>query len=384
VEQGAVTLARPSIAELREAFSGRRVLVTGHTGFKGGWLTLWLHALGAHVTGLALAPADRGVFRALALEEICESILQDVRDAGGVARLVERARPEAVFHLAAQPLVRASYTAPLETLEVNTLGTANVLEAIRLADRPCAVVIVTSDKCYQQSRTTTPLSELDRLGGDDPYSCSKAAAELVVESWRRSYFPAERVGTHGVGIATARAGNVVGGGDYAADRLVPDAVRAWEAGAALELRNPDHVRPWQHVLEPLAGYLLLAAELLDAPRPDVCGPWNFGPPGHSTATVAQVAEAFARAWNPRAPPPVRASRRPGNPEATVLRLSTSKAESLLSWRARWPLPEALARTATWYAADQRRVSPQALRDLTLTQIADWLAAPGIAAQESQR
>jgi CDP-glucose 4,6-dehydratase len=370
------------MAELREAFDGRRVLVTGHTGFKGGWLTLWLHALGARVTGLALPAAGRGVYRALALDGLCESILQDIRDAGAVARIVERARPEAVFHLAAQPLVRASYAAPLETLQVNTLGTANLLEAIRLAGRPCAVVVVTSDKCYRPSEPAKALSELDRLGGDDPYSCSKAAAELVVESWRASYFPPERLGSHGVGVATARAGNAVGGGDFAADRLVPDAVRSWESGLPLELRNPDHVRPWQHVLEPLGGYLLLAAELVRR-RQDVCAPWNFGPRGETTATVAQVAEVFARAWNPAAPPPVRASLRPGNPETPVLRLSTSNAESLLGWRARWSLQEALARTAAWYSAQHRGASPQALRDLTLTQIADWLAA-GLDGQGSKR
>ena len=366
---------RPGAAELREAFEGRRVLVTGHTGFKGSWLTLWLHSLGAHVTGVGRPAGDRSLFRALALDQVCESTVQDVRDAGALATIVERARPEVVFHLAAQSVVRASYATPLETLQVNILGTANLLEAIRLAGRSCAVVIVTSDKCYRHMHVATPLSETDTLGGEDPYSCSKAAAELVVESWRRSYFPPEHLAKHGVGVATARAGNVIGGGDYAADRIVPDAVRAWEAGAQLQLRNPDHVRSWQHVLEPLGGYLLLGAELRAARREEMCGPWNFGPPADRTATVAEVAEAFARAWNPAAPPRVSASAHPGTQEAPVLRLSTRKAEALLGWRSRWRLHESLARTAEWYCASRRGASSVLLRDLALQQIADWLAAP---------
>jgi CDP-glucose 4,6-dehydratase len=369
-------LPRPGSAELRDAFDGRRVLVTGHTGFKGGWLTLWLSALGARVAGLALTADPRSMYRALALDELCESAEQDIRDVAAVAEVVRRTRPEVVFHLAAQSLVRASYEAPLETLAVNTLGTANVLEAIRGSELRCAVVVVTSDKCYQPSPEGES-REVDALGGHDPYSCSKAAAELVVESWRRSYFPPDRLGSHGVAIATARAGNAIGGGDYAADRLVPDAVRAWQAGVALELRNPGHVRPWQHVIEPLGGYLLLAAELLRSQSPELCGPWNFGPPSEVDANVSQVAHAFARAWNPAAPPAVRAGAANGKPEVPALRLSTRKAESLLGWRPRWSLTEALARTAAWYAAQHRGAPPAALRDLTLTQISDWLGSPAI-------
>jgi len=259
-------MTAPSVAELRASFAGKRVLVTGHTGFKGSWLTLWLADLGAEVTGYALAPdTTPALFERAGVEKRCRSIISDVRDAARLAAVVKEAKPDVILHLAAQPLVRLSYEQPLETLQTNVLGTANLLEAVRAAGRPCAVVVVTSDKCYENREWLYGYREDEAMGGHDVYSMSKGAAELVTASWRRSFFHPQRLAQHGVAIASARAGNVVGGGDWARDRIVPDAIAALAAGQAIPVRNPDGVRPWQHVLEPLGGYLLLGARLMSNP-----------------------------------------------------------------------------------------------------------------------
>jgi CDP-glucose 4,6-dehydratase len=323
---------------------GRRVLLTGHTGFKGAWLALWLSRLGASVTGFALPPATSpNVFQAARVEGGVErSVEGDLRDRAHVEAVVREARPELVLHLAAQSLVPAAAVAPVETFEVNVLGTAHVLEAVRVLGRPCAVVVVTSDKCYEDRDQVWGYRESDALGGSEPYAASKAGAELVVAAYQRSYFAPG--GASGVLVASARAGNVLGGGDWAPQRLVPDAIRALVAGEVLRLRNPGQVRPWQHVLEPLAGYLLLAARLLEGDA-TVVGPWNFGPvPGEEAAVTTLVDEVFAAwgdgRWTADAGLPT--------PETAQLRLAVDKAVAELGWRPAWPRREVVRRTVAWY------------------------------------
>lgn len=330
-----------------DAFGGRTVLVTGHTGFKGSWLSLWLARLGADVVGYALAPPTTpNAFAAADVGQVLAGHHQaDVRDAGTVASAVASAEPDVVMHLAAQPLVRLGYAQPHHTFDVNVMGTASVLDAVRRLGRPCAVVIVSSDKCYEDTGGSQGHRETDPLGGADPYSASKGATELVTAAYRRSFFPPEQVSRHGVLVGSARAGNVVGGGDWSADRIIPDAVRAIVDRRVLAVRHPDAVRPWQHVLEPLSGYLTLAARLLGG---DVgsCAAWNFGPRPADEVKVRCVVERFHTHWgrggwedrsDPGAPP-----------ERPSLRLAIERATAGLGWRPRWGLDEALARTARWY------------------------------------
>ncbi|BDG07171.1 CDP-glucose 4,6-dehydratase [Anaeromyxobacter paludicola] len=361
--------------DLRQAYAGKRVLLTGHTGFKGGWLALWLESLGARVTGFALPPpTSPSFFEDCGVAQLCEHVLGDLRDPAAVREVVRRSRPEVVFHLAAQPLVRLSYESPVETFETNVMGTAHLLEALRLEQRPAAVVVVTSDKCYENREWAYGYREEDALGGHDPYSASKGAAEIVAASYRRSFFAPARLAEHGVALATARAGNVIGGGDWAADRIVPDAARALAAGVPIPVRNPASVRPWQHVLEPLGGYLLLGARLLGAPDEAArcCGPWNFGPAPESARPVRDVVEAAVRAWGSgswQATPQVGAPH-----EAGLLRLAIEKAVSQLAWRPRWELEEAVGRTFAWYRARHEGAGPAAMRDLSLRQIGEYLSA----------
>lgn len=342
------------------AFGGARVLVTGHTGFKGAWLGEWLLALGAEVTGLALAPDTApALFDQLGLAGRLRSVLGDIRDAGLVRRVVAEAQPAFVFHLAAQPLVRRSYREPLLTWETNVLGTLHLLEALRGLDRPCAAVVVTTDKCYENREWFHGYREDDPLGGHDPYAASKAAAELAVAAWRRSFFHDSPVR-----LATARAGNVIGGGDWAADRIVPDAVRALQRGEPVRVRNPRATRPWQHVLEPLAGYLTLAARLAAAPPgpTPLAAAFNFGPGHDANRTVRELVEEVLRHWPGR-------WEEAGDPaaphEAGLLQLSSDKAGALLGWRPAWTFAEAVRETVRWYhdARDPARVG-----DLTREQI----------------
>jgi CDP-glucose 4,6-dehydratase len=364
-------------AELRRAYAGKKVLLTGHTGFKGSWLTLWLRALGAEVTGYALAPDPMpSLFLAAGVEGACRSVLSDVRDLPRLRSVVQETAPDHVFHLAAQPLVRLSYEQPVPTIETNVLGTANVLEAVRLAGRPCAVVVVTSDKCYENKEWIHGYREDEPMGGHDVYSMSKGAAELVVSSYRRSFFQPARLAEHGVAVATARAGNVVGGGDWARDRIVPDAIGALAAGRPIPVRNPQSVRPWQHVLEPLGGYLLLGARLAagepSASRAKHAEPWNFGPRTEDARPVRSVVEALIRAWGSGTWEDRRDPRAPH--EAGLLRLAIDKANARLGWSPRWGFDETFERTVAWYRAFHEGASKDELAALCRTQIEEYLAS----------
>jgi CDP-glucose 4,6-dehydratase len=340
-----------SAALAPSAFAGRRVLVTGHTGFKGSWLCLALSRLGARTSGFALPPPTTpSHFELAGIAELLQGhVIGDVRDPSAVAGAIDTADPEVIFHLAAQPLVRASYEAPVDTFATNVMGTVNVLEAVRVRARPCrpcVIVVVTSDKAYENVGQPWGYRECDALGGHDPYSASKGAAELVVASYRRSFFAPERVAAHGVKVATARAGNVIGGGDFARDRIVVDAARALAEGLAVPVRNPDAIRPWQHVLEPLHGYLHLAARMLASDEPRWCSAWNFGPLPGDELPVSALVERLCAAWgdgrwiDAREPGAVH--------EASVLRLAIDKTIAELGVRPRWRVEEAIARTARWY------------------------------------
>jgi CDP-glucose 4,6-dehydratase len=319
---------------------GKRVLLTGHTGFKGGWLALWLRRLGAHVTGLALAPNTQpNLFSTAGIVDIASNYQCDIRDAGAVEKIVRQAQPEIVFHLAAQPLVRLSYRDPLTTFATNTMGTAHVLNALRTLPDIRVAIMVTTDKVYRNTGQAHAFREDDTLGGHDPYSASKAASETVIESYRKSYL-AER----GVAIASARAGNVIGGGDWSEDRLIPDAVRAWKSHETLGIRRPDAVRPWQHVLEPLAGYMRLAHVLWD--NAALANAYNFGPVAHEAASVRQVIE-LARNQRPTSKVHY-AQVEDGLHEAPCLTLETSRAQTVLGVQALWSLEQAVYRTMGWY------------------------------------
>ena len=354
-----------------EFYAGRSVLVTGHTGFKGSWLLHWLDMLGAEVTGFSVdIPSTPSHFELTGLGSAAMTQFRDIRDRAALARVLDTARPEVVFHLAAQPLVRRSYAIPLETLEVNVLGTANLLEAVRGCGAACSVVVATSDKCYDNTGQVWGYRECDPMGGHDPYSMSKGAAELVVSSWRDSYFGAA---DSAVRLASARAGNVIGGGDWAQDRLVVDAVRAIAEGRPVVLRSPAATRPWQHVLEPLGGYLLLAARLAGSNDPQAYAQgWNFGPEPANVRPVRDVAEALIAAFgrgelvveqDPDAPH-----------EAFALALNCDKAHQLLGWHPAWGFAETIARTVEWY--DRWLAGEADMRSVTRRQIEDYGRAAG--------
>jgi len=350
---------------------GKRVLLTGHTGFKGSWLALWLQRLGAQVTGIALPPATEPSLFALAgVAQGMDSHVGDVRDADATAALVQTARPDIVLHLAAQALVRPSYAAPLDTYATNVMGTAHVLDALRGLAGVRVALVVTTDKVYRNREWVYPYREDDALGGHDPYSASKAAAEIVTASYRDAFLSAQ-----GVAVATARAGNVIGGGDWAPERLLPDAAAAWSAGQTLVLRNPHATRPWQHVLEPLAAYLRLAQVLWE--QPASAGAYNFGPAPQEAATVGRVIELAGAAYPAAA---VRYQSDARNPhEAGLLALDTARARSLLGISPCWPLAEAVGRTMAWYRGYHAGADARALclSDLDAYEQA-CAAVPGVA------
>ncbi|WP_020620715.1 CDP-glucose 4,6-dehydratase [Paenibacillus daejeonensis] len=331
----------------------KKVLVTGHTGFKGAWLTLWLLSMGARVTGYANPPVtDQELFRLLQLDREMNSVIGDIRNFNRVQTVLTKTDPDIIFHLAAQPLVKYGYSHPRSTYDTNVMGTVNVLEALRNTKvkmtKPVAVVMITSDKAYDNKEWLWGYREHEQLGGFDPYSNSKACSELVIGSYRDSFFNTERLQQHGVGIASARAGNVIGGGDWAAQRLVPDCVRAYMNQETLVLRYPHAIRPWQHVLEPLNGYLLLAEKLYNDPR-TYSSAWNFGPDdGDCRSVLAVVRELRKQGMRPLAYRLAREGIQ--QHEAHMLKLDCSKAKLQLNWQPRWPLPVALANVVSWVDA----------------------------------
>ncbi len=348
----------------REFWRGKRVFLTGHTGFKGGWLSLWLANMGAEVHGYSLSPpTEPNFFTVCKLSsELASSTIADIRDSTKLRRAMQAAQPHVVFHLAAQSLVRYSYLEPVETYEVNIMGTVNVLEAVRHAPGVKAVVNVTTDKCYENREWVWPYRENEAMGGFDPYSSSKGCSELITTAYRNSFL--DHVGVH---LASTRAGNVIGGGDWSADRLVPDFLRAIDAGQTLMIRSPQAIRPWQHVLEPLSGYLMLA-ERLYTHGPGFAEAWNFGPEDADARTVQWIVEFLCRqtpgaTWQcDTAPLPH---------EAHSLKLDSSKAKARLGWRPRWPLQTALGHTREWHQAWRASAD---MAGLSLQQIQEYEAA----------
>ena len=331
---------------------GKRVLLTGHTGFKGAWMTLWLQRLGAQVTGISLAPATTpNLFTLANIETIADSHLCDIRDAASLAGLIKNSQPEIVFHLAAQALVRTSYSDPLTTFATNIQGTANILDALRVIDSVRVVVAITTDKVYKNLEQHYPYRETDALGGHDPYSSSKAASEIIIASYRDSY-----LNEKGIAVASARAGNVIGGGDWSADRLIPDVVRAWSSKKPLQIRRPQAIRPWQHVLEPVAGYIKLAEQLWQ--KPSVAGAYNFGPQTYEAATVREVVQLAQGiygmgqvSWGDGTE---------GPHEAGWLALEIAKSRTVLGVQPRWTLVESVQRTIHWYRQQREGADARAL------------------------
>lgn len=336
-------LVKNDSSTINRFFHGKRVLITGNTGFKGAWLSIWLRELGAEVAGFGLEPpTEPSLFRSTRLEELIQNHIGDIRDYRQLSRTFQKFKPEIVFHLAAQSLVRESYRDPMGTYATNVTGTVNVLEACRLSDSVRCAVIVTSDKCYENRNWMWGYRENDRLGGKDPYSSSKACAELVTAGYQTSFFTD---GKKTKGIATARAGNVIGGGDWAKDRIIPDCIRAFESGNPVFLRNPNAIRPWQHVLEPLHGYLLLAYALYNQPVKHM-GAWNFGPSPQSCVPVHEIVEKAIAAWGKgewQSAPSNQAFT-----EAGTLRIDSSKAQTKLFWRPKWDYTKAVFRTIQWH------------------------------------
>ncbi len=329
-------------------WQGRSVLITGHTGFKGSWLALWLTQLGAEVHGYALSPlSSPNLYESALLEQNIHSTINDIRDASALNECVKSAEPEIIFHLAAQPIVRESFKHPAATMEVNVMGTVNLLEAARTSDSVKAVVVVTSDKCYENQEWLWGYRENDALGGHDPYSASKACAELVAQAWRLSFMSQTASEGHPCAIATARAGNVIGGGDWSQDRLIPDIVNAVEKGNAIQLRNPNAVRPWQHVLEPLAGYLMLAERMIDDSQ-SWSSAWNFGPPDHDARPVWWITEQLIKQFGKDTSWSSDDNQHPH--EAQQLKLDCSKARELLGWSSGWELARCLEEIVEWHKA----------------------------------
>lgn len=349
--------------QLSSHFKNRPVLVTGHTGFKGAWLSLWLHELGAEVTGFALPPPTKpSLFQLTRLQELIDHRTGDVRDYAALRRTLKETRPDFIFHLAAQSLVRTSCQKPLETLETNIMGTANLLEAAKEIGYPCSIVLVTSDKCYENRETPRGYRETDPMGGNDPYSASKGCAELIAECWRKSFLTRN----HKIRLATARAGNVIGGGDWAPDRIVPDCIRALRDAKPILVRNPSAVRPWQHVLDPLNGYLTLAARLAGRSGSSCCSAWNFGPDHLNTKTVREITEAVITAWGSGSWKPLKHDCR-ATAECTLLSLDCAKARRGLGWRPHWGFERAVRETVEWYKLWNSKKTD--IRTVSLGQIA---------------
>ncbi|MBL6448110.1 CDP-glucose 4,6-dehydratase [Fulvivirga sp. 29W222] len=349
-------------------YKNKKVLVTGNTGFKGSWLTLWLSMLGAEVYGYSLQPpTEPSLYKVLDLSKLINQEEADIRDFNRLKKIIKTIKPDIIFHLAAQSLVGESYLTPLDTIEINTMGSANVMEAVRQLKYPVAIVMVTSDKCYENKEWLHGYRETDPMGGYDPYSSSKGAAEILISSWRNSFFPNNTILNHGVRLASARAGNVIGGGDWAKDRIVPDCIRDLLKGRVIGVRNPHATRPWQHVLEPLHGYLHLGSKLLNFQSKtvvDYCEAFNFGPQVSSNKSVKHLVEKVIQYWgegswewtSPQA----------AHHEASLLNLSTDKAFHQLKWMAKWDFDTTVQHTVEWYV--YWRNGSSELLDLTEQQI----------------
>lgn len=350
-------------------FKNKRVFLTGHTGFKGSWLALWLHRLGAKVYGYSLpAPTTPSNYGLSNIHEyLTEETIGDIRNRKQMLGAVQSAAPDVILHLAAQPLVLQSYSEPSETFDMNVIGTASVLDAVRTLNKPCAVICITTDKCYETREQISDYRENDPMGGYDPYSASKGAAEILIASYRRSFFNSTKLSEHGIQLASARSGNVIGGGDWGRDRIVTDIVAALTKGQAVPVRNPHAIRPWQHVLEPLSGYLTLAEAMLKQPLAKWSEAWNFGPVSGAELSVGQLTDTFIKAWgsgtwlnknNPTQPH-----------ETAILRLCIEKAGDALKWRPRWNCSQAVERTVNWY--QQVLVEGAEARNMCLADIAAY-------------
>lgn len=349
-------------------YKGKRVLVTGHTGFKGSWLCIWLNELGAEVVGIGKNPySDRDNFVLSGIGNRIEAdIRADICDGERMKAVFKEFKPEIVFHLAAQPLVRLSYEIPVETYQTNVMGSINIMEAIRATDSVRAAVMITTDKCYDNKEQLTGYKEDDPFGGYDPYSSSKGACEIAIQSWRRSFFNPEDYGKkHFVSISSVRAGNVIGGGDWAKDRIIPDCIRALEAGKPIEIRNPKAVRPWEHVLEPLSGYLLLAKRMYENPT-EFCEGWNFGPEQESVLNVWEVATAMIENYGSGSLKDV--SDTNSLHEANLLMLDITKAKTYLGWKPRLDAKRCTALTADWY----KRYRNEDVYDICVEEIEKFL------------
>lgn len=352
---------------LNDFYRGKHVLITGHTGFKGSWLSLWLQSVGAKVVGYALSPPTTpSLFMTANVAEGMTSITGDIRDFSALSSTFKKYQPEIVIHMAAQSLVRYSYANPVDTYSTNVMGTVHLLESARLTESVRAIVNVTSDKCYENREWAWGYRENEPMGGYDPYSSSKGCAELVTAGYRTAYFNPERFAEHKVALASVRAGNVVGGGDWAEDRLIPDIMRAIVEGKPIPIRNPDAIRPWQHVLEPLSGYLILAQKLCEQGGA-YCEGWNFGPNDEDARPVSWIVERLTRMWGEDATWDIDAS---GNHphEAHYLKLDCSKARARLNWHPRWGLEYTLQQIVDWYKlfCDQKN-----MREMTLRQIDEY-------------
>jgi CDP-glucose 4,6-dehydratase len=342
---------------------GKRVLLTGHTGFKGSWLSLWLQSMGAKVIGYALAPpTNPSLFEVAKVGQGMTSIIGDIRDLSHLQKVFTEHQPEIVIHMAAQPLVRYSYLEPVETYSTNVMGVVNLLEAVHHTKSVKAVVNVTTDKCYENREWAWGYRENEAMGGFDPYSSSKGCAELVTAAYRNSYFHPEKYQNHGVAIATGRAGNVIGGGDWAEDRLIPDIMRAIASGQSVRIRNPHSIRPWQHVLEPLSGYLMLAQKLYEE-GPGFAEAWNFGPNDDDAKPVDWILDNLTKTWGEGASWKLDGGDHPH--EAHYLKLDCSKAKSRLRWQPRWSLATAIDQICVWHKA---QLAGADMRQLTLMQI----------------
>jgi CDP-glucose 4,6-dehydratase len=357
------------IEGLEQCYRGKKVFLTGHTGFKGAWLLKTLHLLGAEVRGYALAPQhDNDLFNLINGQTICDSVIDDLRNKESLITSVLDFQPDFIFHLAAQPLVRLSYEIPSETFHVNAVGTANLLDAVRLLEKKCSIILITTDKVYHNNEWIYPYRENDRLGGLDPYSASKACAELIIDSYRNSFFNWSSYDRHKKGIAVGRAGNVIGGGDWSKDRLIPDIAKAFGSGKKVSIRNPNSVRPWQHVLEPVIGYLLLGKKLEEQPV-NYSQAFNFGPNSDDALSVREMVELVVREWDGNAYEILMADDQPH--EASLLMLDIAKAIKELKWKPRLTAQMAIKDTIDWYKVYYSH--PEKINEMTSEQIINFIS-----------